>query len=140
MCIGAVLLLFSATAAPAQRDPEKQLQQVRERIEDLQRSIRRDTDRRDALSAQLRDAEEKVRGARGRLGSVRQRLAASDARLAELTAERERTERTGSLILENAGSATCLGSGCQRRGALIRYLLQWRARFMNQLMQRANDT
>jgi len=94
VCIGAVLLLFSATAAPAQRDPEKQLQQVRERIEDLQRSIRRDTDRRDALSAQLRDAEEKVRGARGRLGSVRQRLAASDARLAELTAERERTERT----------------------------------------------
>ncbi len=81
-------------APPAERDPEKQLQEVRERIEALQRSIRRDTDRRDSLSAQLRDAEEKVRSARGRLGSVRKRLAASDERLSELTAERERTERT----------------------------------------------
>jgi septal ring factor EnvC (AmiA/AmiB activator) len=70
------------------------LQEVRERIEDLQRSIRRDTDRRDAVSAQLRDAEEKVRVARGRLGDVRERLAASDARLSGLTAERERAERT----------------------------------------------
>lgn len=92
--IGCLLLLFAVVATPAGRDPEKQLQEVRERIEDLQRSIRRDTDRRDALSAQLRDAEEKVRGARGRLGSVRKRLAASDARLSELTAERERNQRT----------------------------------------------
>ena len=88
------MLFVSTTALPAERDPEKQLQQVRERIENLQRSIRRDTDRRDSLSAQLRDAEEKVRGARGRLGGVRKQLAASDARLAELTDRRERTERT----------------------------------------------
>ena len=81
-------------ALPAERDPEKQLQQVREHIEDLQRSIRHDTDRRDTLSAQLRDAEEKVRGARGRLGSVRKQLAASDARLSGLTAERERNQKT----------------------------------------------
>ena len=93
-CACTLLLLISATAAPAERDPEKQLQQVRERIENLQRSVRRDTDRRDTLSAQLRDAEEVVRNARGRLGSVRKQLAASDARLAELTTERERTERT----------------------------------------------
>jgi len=94
VCAGALLLFVSATALPAERDPEKQLQQVRERIENLQRSIRRDTDRRDSLSAQLRDAEEKVRGARGRLGGVRKQLAASDARLAGLTDRRERTERT----------------------------------------------
>lgn len=94
VCVGCLFLLFAASALPAERDPEKQLQEVRERIEGLQRSIRRDTDRRDTLSAQLRDAEEKVRGARGRLGSVRKRLAASDARLSGLTAERERTERT----------------------------------------------
>jgi septal ring factor EnvC (AmiA/AmiB activator) len=80
-------------ARPAERDPEKQLQQVRERIEDLQRSIRSDTDRRDSLSAQLRDAEEGVRSARGRLGNVRKQLAASDARLSKLTAERERNQR-----------------------------------------------
>lgn len=81
------------SAPSAERDPEKQLQDVRGRIGELQRSIRRDTDRRDSLSAQLRDAEEKVRNARGRLGGVRKQLAASDARLSRLTAERERTER-----------------------------------------------
>ena len=87
------LLLLAAWAGAAERDPEKQLQEVRGRIEELQRSIRQDTDRRDALSAQLRDSEEKVRGARGRLGSVRKQLAASDARLSELTSMRERSER-----------------------------------------------
>ncbi len=91
--IGCLLLLFAVVATPTARDPEKQLQEVRGRIEELQRSIRRDTDRRDTLSAQLRDAEEKVRDARGRLGNVRKRLAASDARLSGLTAEREHTER-----------------------------------------------
>ena len=79
-------------AAAAERDPEKQLGEVRERIEKLQRSMRRDTDRRDSLSAQLRDAEEKVRSTRGRLSDVRRRLAASDERLAQLSAERERNE------------------------------------------------
>ncbi len=105
---GLLLLLVSAAGQAAERDPEKKLEQVRERIEDLQRSVRRDTDRRDALSAQLRDAEEKVRGARGRLGSVRKRLAASDARLAELTDERERTER--GLREQRAALATQLRS------------------------------
>lgn len=80
-------------AWPADSDPEKELRQVRERIEELQRAVRRDTDQRDALSGQLRDAEENVRGARGRLGSVRKRLAESDARLQQLTAERTRHER-----------------------------------------------
>ena len=81
-----------AQALAADRDPEQQLGQVRERIEELQRSVRRDTDRRDTLSAQLRDAEEKVREARGRLSGVREQLVASDERLTQLTAERERNE------------------------------------------------
>jgi septal ring factor EnvC (AmiA/AmiB activator) len=89
-------LLFALTAMnawPAETDPEKELREVRERIEALQRAVRRDTDRRDALSGQLRDAEENVRGARGRLSGVRKRLAESDARLQELTAERVGHER-----------------------------------------------
>jgi murein hydrolase activator len=69
------------------------LREVRERIEALQREIRRDTDRRDKLTGQLRDAEENVRSARGRLGSVRKRLAESDARLRKLVEERARHER-----------------------------------------------
>lgn len=82
--------MAGAPAQATERDPEKQLEEVRGRIEELQRSIRRDTDRRDSLSAQLRDAEQKVRVARGRLAEVRKRLAASDARLGQLKAERER--------------------------------------------------
>ena len=120
--VACLLLLVTQPALPAERDPEKQLQQVRERIEELQRSIRRDTDHRDTLSAQLRDAEEKVRGARGRLGSVRKQLAASDARLSELTAERERTERT--LREQRLALATQLRSAYMSgRGEQLKLLL-----------------
>lgn len=90
---GLLVLLAAPKAWPADNDPEKELRQVRERIEELQRAVRRDSDRRDALSGQLRDAEQNVRGARGRLSSVRKRLAESDARLQQLTAERVRHER-----------------------------------------------
>jgi len=93
MLTGALALLACAAAWPADTDPEKELRQVRERIEELQRGVRRDTDRRDALSGQLRDAEENVRGARSRLSDIRKRLAQSDQRLQRLTAEREQHER-----------------------------------------------
>src|SRR6185436_105492 len=69
LLLGNLLVLAAAAAPPA--DAEKELQAVRDRIEELQRSMRRDTDRRDALSGQLRDAEENVRGAREKLGDVR---------------------------------------------------------------------
>lgn len=88
-----LLLLAGATVATAERDPEKQLEEIRGRIQELQRSVRRDTDRRDRLSARLRDAEEKVRSARVRLADVRKNLAASDARLEELGAARARSEK-----------------------------------------------
>jgi septal ring factor EnvC (AmiA/AmiB activator) len=87
------LWLAASPATAAEKDPEKELREVRERIEELQHAIRRDTDRRDALTGQLRDAEQKVQSARGRLGSVRERLAASDQRLEQLAEERQRHER-----------------------------------------------
>ncbi len=90
---GALLALPSGAPSAADKDPEKELRQVRERIEELQRAVRRDTDRRDALTGQLRDAEENVRGARVRLRDVRKRLADSDERLETLTTERQRHER-----------------------------------------------
>ena len=89
----ATLALHPMRALPASdEDPEKELREVRERIEALQRSMRRDTDRRDALSGQLRDAEENVRGARSKLGDVRKRLAESDAALERLSKERAEGE------------------------------------------------
>jgi murein hydrolase activator len=91
--LAAILALQGAPAPAAEdADAERELREVRERIEALQRSMRRDTDRRDALSGQLRDAEENVRGARARLGDIRKRLAESDASLERLAAERERNE------------------------------------------------
>ncbi len=89
-----VLLAIATNAWSAESDAEKELREVRERIAELQRSMRRDTDRRDALSGQLRDAEENVRGARARLGDLRKRLAESDARLRELAAHRARNEQS----------------------------------------------
>ena len=88
-----LLALHSAPGLPASNeDAEKELRGVRERIEALQRSMRRDTDRRDALSGQLRDAEENVRGARAKLGDLRKRLAESDAALKQLAEERADNE------------------------------------------------
>ncbi len=87
----ALLCLVTCPSA-AETDAEKELREVRERIAELQRSARRDADRRDALSGQLRTAEEKVRDARERLGDVRKRLSVSDAHLKELAADRARNE------------------------------------------------
>jgi septal ring factor EnvC (AmiA/AmiB activator) len=98
-----VLCWPAAAGRAADADPEKELREVRERIEELQRAVRRDTDRRDSLSAQLRDAEENVRGARARLREARRRLAESDARLEELTAARERGEQE--LVAQRAALA-----------------------------------
>jgi len=89
----AILGLHPTRALPASdEDPEQELREVRERIEALQRSMRRDADRRDALSGQLRDAEENVRGARSKLGDVRKRIAESDAVLERLSKERAEGE------------------------------------------------
>ncbi len=87
-----VILAHAALPALAQSDAEQDLRKVRERIEALQSSMRRDTDKRDALSGQLRNAEENVRGAREKLGDLRKRLAESDATLKRLAAERAKNE------------------------------------------------
>lgn len=90
--VALVLLCLATAAVAAETDAEKELREVRERIGELQRSARRDADRRDALSGQLRTAEEKVRDARERLGDVRKRLASSDEHLKELAIDRARNE------------------------------------------------
>jgi len=87
------VLLLVPSLASAQKDPEAELKRVQQRIAELQRAVREDTQRRDQLSARLREAEEAVSGARGRLTEARQRVRTSDARLRELAAERQRNEQ-----------------------------------------------
>jgi septal ring factor EnvC (AmiA/AmiB activator) len=96
LCAVLVALLCASVTAPeaaSQSEAERELDEVRGRIEALQRSMRRDTDRRDALSGQLRSAEENVRDARAELSDLRKRIAASDATLERLEAERVENEK-----------------------------------------------
>lgn len=90
--VASVLIVMLALPAEARDDPEQALREVRDKIAELQRNVRRDTDRRDALTGQLRDAEENVQSARGRLGDVQKRLEESDAKLEALAADRARNE------------------------------------------------
>jgi len=90
-----VLTAALAVAVPslaASKDPEADLRHVQRQIEQLQKSLREDVAKRDRLSAALREAEERVGEARGRLDDVRQRVRATDRRIRELGAEREREE------------------------------------------------
>ena len=56
----ATLLLAALPAGAASRDPEADLRRVQREIEQLQKSVREDVARRDALAAALRQAEEAV--------------------------------------------------------------------------------
>ncbi len=88
-----LFVLLAWPAGAASKDPEADLKRVKQRIEQLQRSVRQDVARRDKLSANLRDSEEAVAGARRRLDDVRGRIRESDARLAGLAEERGRAEQ-----------------------------------------------
>jgi len=87
-----LLALLVPPAGAAPKDPEGDLQRVKQRIEQLQRSVRQDVARRDKLSATLRESEESVAAARRRLDGVRDRIRESDVRLAALAADRARAE------------------------------------------------
>jgi murein hydrolase activator len=94
---GLILLLslawLASPPALAAKDPEADLARAKQRIGELQREIRADTQRRDKLSVRLRDSEEQVAAARARLDEARRRVRASDARLRELAAERKANEQ-----------------------------------------------
>ncbi len=86
----AALLLTVALAGPARAEqPGEQLQQVRERMAKIQKQIRADTNKRDKVSAGLRDAEiEQASIARQLSGLARQRMA-SQQKMTALGRERD---------------------------------------------------
>jgi septal ring factor EnvC (AmiA/AmiB activator) len=77
-------------ATPKQKEAE--LKRVNERIERVRKSVNADVEKRDRLSAQLRDAELSVQDARRQLAGLRAQRIASEARLRDLERERERRE------------------------------------------------
>jgi len=77
-------------ATPKQKEAE--LKRVNERIERVRKSVNADVEKRDRLSAQLRDAELSIQDARRQLEGLRAQRIASEARLRDLERERERRE------------------------------------------------
>ena len=86
---------------PAQKEAE--LKKVNARIEKVRKAVNQDIEKRDKLSAQLRDAELGVQGARRKLDETRAQRIASEARLEEL--EREQASREKELAAERGALA-----------------------------------
>jgi len=89
------------TPTPAQKEAE--LRKVNARIEKIRKAVNADIDKRDQLSAQLRDAELGVQATRRRLEEVRAQRVASEARLEDL--EREQAQRDKELSTERGALA-----------------------------------
>ena len=81
----------SRKATPAQKEAE--LKKVNARIERVRKAVNADIEKRDRLSAQLRDAELEVQAARRKLDEVRAQRVASEARLEDLAREQASREK-----------------------------------------------
>jgi septal ring factor EnvC (AmiA/AmiB activator) len=84
--------------AQTQKQKEAELERVKARIEKVRKSVNADVEKRDRLSAALRDAEIGVQSARKELEELRAQRIATEARLAAL--ERERAGREKALSAE----------------------------------------
>jgi septal ring factor EnvC (AmiA/AmiB activator) len=111
--VAGLLLVLGGAAAPeawaqSSRKPtpaqkEAELKKVNARIEKVRKAVNADIDKRDKLSAQLRDAELGVQAARRRLEETRAQRIASEARLEDL--EREQAQREQELSAERGALA-----------------------------------
>jgi septal ring factor EnvC (AmiA/AmiB activator) len=88
----------NASQKQSQKQKEAELKRVNARIEQVRKSVNADVEKRDRLGAQLRDAEQGVRGARRSLEELRVQRIASEARLKDL--EREQARREADLASE----------------------------------------
>lgn len=119
------LLLLPAPPPGAQDErvelTERELAEVRERIERLREDIEKETRRRDRLGAELGRIEAEMGAARRRLAGLGRERAAADRRLAEIAAE----ERAAAATLERereqlaAQLRAAYASGRQERIKLV---------------------
>ena len=92
-CLG-----LAAPAAVAERKPtpaqkEVELKKVNARIEKVRKAVNADVEKRDQLSAQLRDAELSVQSSRRELDAVRAQRIEAEARLRTLESEKAQRQR-----------------------------------------------
>jgi septal ring factor EnvC (AmiA/AmiB activator) len=93
--VSTLILAALALAAAADRDSTAtKLERVREQITGIQKALRAETNRRDAVAARLREAETTVARVQGELDELRARRAAGQLQLEELHKERRAVERT----------------------------------------------
>ena len=91
------------TRKPTPAQKEAELKKLNARIEKVRKSVNADIEKRDRLSAELRDAELDAQAARRRLEEVRVQRIAAEARLKEL--EREQARREEELAAERGALA-----------------------------------
>ncbi|HVN43282.1 MAG TPA: peptidoglycan DD-metalloendopeptidase family protein, partial [Steroidobacteraceae bacterium] len=87
------LLAAGAHAAPTPAQKEAELKRLNARIEQVRRAVNADVEKRDKLSAQLRDAELGVQSAKQGLESIRAQRLQSEAKLAQLEQEKAAREK-----------------------------------------------
>jgi murein hydrolase activator len=95
------VVLAAKQPTPAQKEAE--LKKVNSRIEKVRSAVNADIEKRDRLSAQLRDAELGVQAARRTLDDIRAQLLAVEARLREL--EQEEAGLENDLVAERVALA-----------------------------------
>jgi septal ring factor EnvC (AmiA/AmiB activator) len=88
-------------STPAQKEAE--LKKVNARIEKVRKAVNADIEKRDRLSAELRDAELDAQAVRRKLEELRVQRIAAEARLEEL--ESEKARREGELAAERGALA-----------------------------------
>jgi septal ring factor EnvC (AmiA/AmiB activator) len=86
-CLGIAGLASPASGKPTPAQKEAELRRVNARIEKVRKAVNADIERRDRLSAQLRDAELGVQSARKQLDEIRAQRIAAEGRIADLEQE-----------------------------------------------------
>jgi septal ring factor EnvC (AmiA/AmiB activator) len=84
-------VLAATKQTPAQKEAE--LRKLNQQIDKVRKNVKQDVQKRDTLSAQLREAELGVQSARKELDEIRAQRLAAEARVRELEAEQARREQ-----------------------------------------------
>jgi septal ring factor EnvC (AmiA/AmiB activator) len=88
-----VMPVMTASAAQSPAEKEADLKKVRARIDTIRQSIQSESSRRDALAAQLKNAEMDIQTKRQSLAEIRQERRDGERQLAELKREQQAVER-----------------------------------------------
>jgi len=92
LCLWLALPAAQADRKPTPAQKQAELNRVHSRIEKVRKAVNEDVEKRDKLSAQLRDAELSAQAAKRRLENVRAQRIDAEARLRDLEAEKAERE------------------------------------------------